>query len=88
MEPQTEKKSLLPVWVGRAAIMGTTGTMFLVASVSAIDFTSVTELIDEVVLIFPELVDTVVAILPVVIVVAIAGLILGIMSSVVAKIRL
>lgn len=61
---------------------------FLVGTVSAIDFGSVTDIIDDVVLLFPGLVAVVIAIIPILIILAIVGFIMGLFDGILGKIRI
>jgi hypothetical protein len=59
----------------------------LVASASAIDFSGITDLLDEIILIFPALVAMVVASIPIIVVIALMAFILGFLDTIVSKIR-
>jgi hypothetical protein len=60
--------------------------MGMVASVSAIDFSAITDLIDEIVLIMPSMIAMVVAAIPIIVVIALAAFIIGFLDSIVRKI--
>jgi hypothetical protein len=59
----------------------------LVASVSAIDFSTITDILDELVLIMPWLVAMIVAAIPIIVILMVVGFILGLFDGIVGKIR-
>jgi len=60
--------------------------MGMVASVSAVDFTAITTLVNEIVLIMPYIVAMVIAAIPIIVVIALAAFIIGFLDSIVKKI--
>jgi hypothetical protein len=72
----------------KVQIMGLAGSVFLVASASALPLNmSVNEILVAVQGIFPSIVDLVVGILPLMVVLAVIGMIVGIIDAVLAKVR-
>jgi hypothetical protein len=58
----------------------------MIASVSAVDFSAITDLVDEIVLIMPSMIAMVVAAIPIIVVIALAAFIIGFLDSIVKKI--
>ena len=88
MTTELETKKSVPTWKVRAFGLLTTASLFLVASVSAVDFSGITNVTDDVALLFVPLVAVVIAAIPIMIVLAIVGFILGLFDAILGKIRM
>ena len=65
MITELETKKSIPTWKVRACGLLTTASLFLVASVSAVDFSGITNVTDDVALLFVPLVAVVIAAIPI-----------------------
>ena len=88
MTTELETKKSVPTWKVKAFGLLTTASLFLVASVSAVDFSGITNVTDDVALLFVPLVAVVIAAIPIMIVLAIVGFILGLFDAILSKIKM
>ena len=88
MTTELETKKSVPTWKVKAFGLLTTASFFLVASVSAVDFSGITNVTDDVALLFVPLVAVVIAAIPIMIVLAIVGFILGLFDAILSKIKM
>lgn len=82
-----ETKKPVNAWKVKALIGITTVSGFLVSTASAIDLSAVTDIIDDVTLLFPSLVSTVIAIIPILVILAIVGFVIGLFDGILGKIK-
>jgi hypothetical protein len=88
MTNELETKKPVSLWRLRIVSgIGLVGSA-LVGTVSAIDLSGVTDIIDDVTLLFPGLVAVVIAVIPILVILAIVGFILGLFDGILGKIRM
>ena len=86
---ELETKKSMPAWKVKAFGLLTTASFFLVASVSAaVDFSGITNVTDDVALLFAPLVAVVIAAIPIMIVLAIVGFLTGLFDGILGRIHL
>lgn len=82
-----ETKKPVSAWKVKALIGITTAGGFLVSTASAIDLSGVTDIIDDVTLLFPSLVTTVISLIPILVILAIVGFVLGLFDGILGRIK-